>query len=82
MFLCPASLTWLLQFQFIVDLIAVVNRIFFLLPDFLKKLAISPYKIKCAMNFRYCTKILPKLNSIHVPNNEHIQLEGKTLTIA
>ena len=28
--------------------------------------------------FQVLHKILPKLNSIHVPNNEHIQLVGKT----
>ena len=29
--------------------------------------------------FQVLHKTLPKLNSIHVPNNEHIQLVGNTL---
>ena len=58
-------------------LIAVVNRAFLLLLDLKKTCSIS-YEIKMCYEFQELLTILPKLNSAHKPNNEHIQLVDKT----
>ena len=79
MFFCPASLTWLQQSPFIADAIAhVFDRSCLSCTSFSAWFEKLTYIAMC-YQFEILLKILPKLNSLHAPNNEHLQLVGKTL---
>ena len=59
-------------------LIAVVNRASLLLLDLNKKKQQYFLQNQICNEFQVLHKILPKLNSIHAPNIEHMQLVDKT----